>query len=71
MNDLPIPELITHLPSSETTGGLPTPKVLPELADGGGTAPIPLPLDRLIEVAGVSSQVLPKPQPIEGLVSRS
>jgi hypothetical protein len=71
MNDLPIPESMTQLPSSETAVGLPTPKLLAELADSVGTAPIPSPLDPLMEVAGAAGQILPKPQPIEGLMNRA
>ena len=71
MNDLPLPETITPFPSSEAVGGLPTPKPLAELADDVSKAPIPLPLDRLMELAGTAGQTFPTPQPIDQLTNRS
>lgn len=70
MHDLPIPKSITQLSSSEPIEGLPIPKALGEPADGVSEAPVPLPLDQLMELtqmATATAERLPVPQPIEQL----
>lgn len=70
MHDLPIPEAITKFLSPEPGGGLPIPKALGECTDGVNEAPVPLPLDQLMELAVSTNQILPVPQPIEQITNK-
>lgn len=70
MQDLPVPEPMTKLSLSESVGGLPIPKALGERTDCGSETPVPLPLDRLMELAGTTAETFPVPQPLEQLTNK-
>ena len=71
-NDLPIPRSTAQFPLPESIEGLPIPKALGEPTDGVSEAPVPLPLDQLMELAQIATaQKLPVPQPIKQLTNKS
>lgn len=75
MNDLPVPESLTQLPSFELKETLPMPKMLEHPSDEVGETPVPLPLEQLMAITQMEMdtdtvQKLPHPQPIDSLLNK-